>query len=178
RFDDRPRWVSAAEHNRTQPTDGWRWYYRYLVRRGERSCEYRDEYMLRRHFTFYSNEFAAHGGLEGDAISNVTSSSSGPQPPWSSAHVCPHFLNVIMLREPLARLRSHVRWIIKVYRTEYGKSYEPFFRGRDADYWRRFAPAAVDNYYIRLLLGEAVFYAPTGSINTTHLEAARLMLLQ
>lgn len=41
RFDDRPRWVSATAHNETAPLDGWRWYYRYLVRRGERSCEYR-----------------------------------------------------------------------------------------------------------------------------------------
>ncbi|KXZ47683.1 hypothetical protein GPECTOR_33g565 [Gonium pectorale] len=167
RFDDRPRWVSLAEHNKTAAPDGWRWYYRYLVRRGNRTCEYRDEYMRRKGFTFYSNEFAAHGGLEGE-----------PEPPWASAHVCPHFLNVIMLRHPIARLVSHIRWIIKVYRTEYGRSFEPFFRGRDADYWRRFAPAAVDNYYSRLLLGEAAFYAPTDTLDATHLAAARLVLLQ
>ncbi|PNH01177.1 hypothetical protein TSOC_012950 [Tetrabaena socialis] len=162
RFDDRPRWVSAAVHNQTAALDGWRWYYRYLVRRGERSCEYRDEYMKRKRFTFYSNEFAAHGGLAHPA----------------SAHLCPQLLNIILLRHPLDRLVSHVRWIIKVYRTEYGRGFEPFFRGRDADYWRSFAPAAVDNYYARLLLGEAAFYAPTGSLNATHLAAAQLVMLQ
>ncbi|KAG2497530.1 hypothetical protein HYH03_004678 [Edaphochlamys debaryana] len=180
RFDDRPRWVSARQHAAVQALDGWRWYYRYLVRRGERPCEYRDEFMHRKRFTFYSNEFAAHGGLEPGAEADPAASSSpaGAHPPWASAHVCPQFLNVLMLRAPLARLASHLRWIIKVYRTEYGRAHEAFFRGRNATSWRQLAPAAVDNYYTRLLLGEAVYYAPPGSITDEHVAAARLVLLQ
>ncbi|GIL80088.1 hypothetical protein Vretimale_12920 [Volvox reticuliferus] len=182
RFDDRPRWVSAEVHNQSAPLDGWRWFYRYSVRRGNRSCEYRDEYMQRMRFTFYSNEFAVHGGLEGDSSDEDDEhngdhgGASGAS--WHSTHVCPQFLNVVMLRQPLARLLSHIKWIIKVYRSEYGRRSEAFFRARDADYWRAFAPAAVDNYYIRLLLGEAVFYMPSGTVNTTHLAAAKLVLLQ
>lgn len=53
-----------------------------------------------------------------------------------------------------------------------------FFEGRDAAYWRSLAPAAVDNYYCRLLLGEAAFHEPVGALGATHLAAARLMLLQ
>ncbi len=41
RFDDRPRWVSAEAHMQTLPIEGWRWFYRYAVRRGNRTCEYR-----------------------------------------------------------------------------------------------------------------------------------------
>eukprot|EP00198_Chlamydomonas_reinhardtii_P012983 XP_001702320.1 predicted protein [Chlamydomonas reinhardtii] len=87
------------------------------------------------------------------------------------------FLNVILLRHPLSRLVSHIKWIMKVYRTEYGKLHEDFFRGRDAAWWRRFAPAAVDNYNMRLLLGEGAYYAPIGSLTAAHLAAARLVLL-
>ncbi|KAG2435973.1 hypothetical protein HYH02_011686 [Chlamydomonas schloesseri] len=203
RFDDRPRWVSATTHNETAPLDGWRWYYRYLVRRGERTCEYRDEFMHRKHFTFYSNEFAVHGGLDDRSYwANGTSTASrganssaavagsaepatagaaagaaAGAPTYASAHVCPQFLNVILLRHPLSRLVSHIKWIMKVYRTEYGKRHEEFFRGRDAAWWRRFAPAAVDNYNLRLLLGEGVYYAPIGSLSAAHLAAARLVLL-
>ncbi|KAG2426151.1 hypothetical protein HXX76_013132 [Chlamydomonas incerta] len=198
RFDDRPRWVSATAHNETAPLDGWRWYYRYLVRRGERTCEYRDEFMHRKHFTFYSNEFAVHGGLDDRSYwANGTSTGtaagadpsaaaaaaagaaagSAPGPTYASAHVCSQFLNVILLRHPLSRLVSHIKWIMKVYRTEYGKRHEDFFRGRDAAWWRRFAPAAVDNYNMRLLLGEGVYYAPIGSLGAAHLAAARLVLL-
>ncbi|EFJ41612.1 hypothetical protein VOLCADRAFT_98343 [Volvox carteri f. nagariensis] len=193
RFDDRPRWVSAAVHNLSAPLNGWKWFYRYAVRRGNRSCEYRDEFMQRNRYTFYSNEFAVHGGLENAEEQNgveggeegvgantgaAAAGGDGSSPAWRSAHLCPQFLNFVMLRQPLARLLSHVKWIIKVYRTEYGRHSEAFFRARDADYWRTFAPAAVDNYYIRLLLGEEVFYLPSGTINATHLEAAELVLLQ
>jgi hypothetical protein len=39
-------------------------------------------------------------------------------------------------------------------------------------------PAATQNYYIRSLLGEAVYYLPPASLNVSHLAAARLALLQ
>ncbi|GIL54624.1 hypothetical protein Vafri_10360 [Volvox africanus] len=183
RFDDKPRWVSAEVHNQSAPLEGWRWFYRYSVPRGNRSCEYRDEYMQRMRFTFYSNEFAVHGGLEGrssDGDDGRTNGGDGgaSAASWHSTHLCPQFLNVVMLRQPLERLLSHIKWIIKVYRAEYGRRSEAFFRARDAEYWRAFAPAAVDNYYIRLLLGEGVFYLPSGTVNTTHLKAAKLVLLQ
>lgn len=75
-------------------------------------------------------------------------------------------------------LRPSCHRLPQVYRTEYGRNHEPFFRGRDADYWRAFAPAAVDNYYTRLLLGEGTYYLPPGAITHEHMAAARLMLLQ
>jgi hypothetical protein len=37
----------------------------------------------------------------------------------------------------------------QVYRTEYGRGHEAFFANRTAEYWRSFAPAAVDNYVVR-----------------------------
>ena len=77
------------------------------------------------------------------------------------------------------RSRSSVCCVPQVYRGDYNTDLmQRFFGGRDAPYWRRLAPAAVDNYYIRLLLGEGTFYLPHGSVNATHLAAARLILLQ
>ena len=64
-------------------------------------CTRRDEFMRRKGYTFYSNEHAVHGGLED----------------FTTARLCSaEFVNVVMLRDPLARLKSHVRWIIKVRR--------------------------------------------------------------
>ena len=65
-------------------------------------------------------------------------------------------------RNPLRAVHRTSPTLIQVYRTEYGKLHEDFFRGRDAAWWRRFAPAAVDNYNMRLLLGEGAYYAPIG----------------
>ncbi len=66
-----------------------------------------------------------------------------------------------------------------MYRADFNpEMMQRFFANRDAPHWRRLAPAAVDNYYIRLLLGEGTFYLPHGSTNATHLAAAQLVLLQ
>ena len=47
-------------------------------------------------------------------------------------------------------------------------------RGRTSDFWDRLAPAAVNNYYIRSLLGTQFFDWPVASVNITHTQQAML----
>ena len=49
--------------------------------------------------------------------------------------------------------------------------------GRNASFWRRLAPAAVDNLYVRSLLGQDVFALPTGALTPAHAARARGVLL-
>ncbi len=61
------------------------------------------------------------GGSGGSGGGGSVSKSGGgggkeaaPPPLHASAHLCGTFLNVVMLREPIRRLESHLRWIMKV----------------------------------------------------------------
>lgn len=99
-FDDGPRWVSAAVHNRTRPYEERKFFMRHGVPRNARNdtCEHRAGIMARKGWTFYSNEYTLHDNERGPA----------------AAHTCPQLFNVVLLREPLARLKSHIKWIIQV----------------------------------------------------------------
>lgn len=73
------------------------------------------------------------------------------------------------------RLRSHVNHILSLI---YNRTIQKSTAESDASAWRRLAPAAVDNYAIRSLLGPSVFHLPVGALNAKHAESAQSLLLE
>lgn len=51
--------------------------------------------------------------------------------------------------EPRARLLSHMFYIMKLYAAWTRTARASHFIGKDAAYWRQFAPATTDNYATR-----------------------------
>jgi hypothetical protein len=92
---------------------------------------------------FYSNERQLHG------------SSHNP----ATAHVCGDFYSVIILRDPLDHVQS---LLLNTYTNTLDfinkRLFTPWLVGftlpNDFDVWRRMAPAVVNNYYTRTLLGK------------------------
>ncbi len=56
---------------------------------------------------------------------------------------------VTVRSEPRARLVSHLYYVMKLYTAWTRTSNRSHFRGKDAAYWRLFAPATTDNYAVR-----------------------------
>ena len=56
---------------------------------------------MRNNWTFYANEYTVAGGELG---------------------ICKQFVNLIMIRDPLARLTSQISWIQKLYKELYNNS--------------------------------------------------------
>ncbi|KAG1671065.1 hypothetical protein FOA52_000736 [Chlamydomonas sp. UWO 241] len=164
RFWDEPRWATFATHKMVQYSAGNRtarpWYVNFGRQRrneNETSCQQRAEYLRQMRWNFHANEFTTPRG----------------EP------VCKQFVNVIMFRDPIARLRSQISWIQKLYKGVYnGSDVSAVFRGRTSLFWERLVPAAVNNYYIRSLLGPRFFEPPLPPINTTHVQQALLEVLQ
>ena len=169
-FDDKPRWVDPAEHVRT-PGATLHWFTKYGDRREDDSCIVRKSFLVKHNYNFYSNEFATHGDA---GPTGASGSSDG-----SSSHVlCPGIVNVLLFRNPLTRVISHMLWMMGLYETELGPGYVDYFRNRSVAGWRALMPAATDNYYIRSLLGEREFYQPQGSMQLEQLEQAKLVVMQ
>jgi hypothetical protein len=92
---------------------------------------------------FYSNERQLHG--------------SSPDP--ATAAPCAEFFNVIMLRDPLEHVKS---LLLNAYVDILGyiqeRLQQPWMEGfripAGLDTWLRMAPAVVNNYYTRTLLGK------------------------
>lgn len=174
--------------------------------------------------------------------------------PPGEKSLCKEFVNLLMFRQPLDRLRSQISWIQKLYKVggrcacgckEVGrraahvavsgmwdgwraggtrghvvpglgqcvfcdpgmhrlacsqpgvltqsltcllplsgqpqKMYEGVdiaraFKGRTSGFWERLVPAAVNNYYIRSLLGQRFFEYPIVAINSTHVQRAKIQV--
>jgi len=85
--------------------------------------------------------------------------------------LCAGFYNFVLIRTPVDRMESHAR--------ELGQfEMVPWEQCSDLDALRRASPVAFDHYYIRTLLGRDVWELPMGSINTSHLHAAKELLSQ
>lgn len=162
-FDDGPRWVSVKAHKLYQPKSvSTPWFVAYEDARSGLACAFRKKFMNKHKYNFYANEYVLHGG----------------QSRGEKVHLCGEFFNVLLFRQPQQRLVSHLKWIIRLYREHYGKEYTRFFKFNTANFWEKLAPAAMNNYYIRSLLGEKVFHLLPNKVTPEHLEMARYIVLQ
>lgn len=167
-FDDQPRWVNNSLHVQLAPA-GHRtpWFANWGARgRNPVSCATRKRFLLRRGFNVYANEYTLQLVRAG-----------GPSSP-RAVQLCSMHVNVLQLRHPHTRLPSHLKWIWALYSFHFHDNMTAFFPSHDAEHWRRLAPAATSNYYVRSLLGEAVYYLPAADLGTPHLALARLVLTQ
>ncbi|KXZ46133.1 hypothetical protein GPECTOR_46g202 [Gonium pectorale] len=116
-------------------------------------------------FNFYSNELVMHDHNRS----------------WIGVHPCREFLNVVIFREPEARVISHMQNILKEYvkyYTTYNGSFWSAFDPASPDQWRALAVPVFDNYVVRSLLGGQMYNMPYGSVNETHLLAAKVITMQ
>lgn len=83
--------------------------------------------------------------------------------------LCEGFDYSVTLRAPLARATSMARELVR---------WGLLARERCGNYteWRRVAPALFDNYYVRMLDGEATYLVTSGGIAKSHFERARAAL--
>eukprot|EP00798_Chlamydomonas_sp_ICE-L_P002687 gene2688-12920_t len=99
--------------------------------------------------------------------------------PSGEPSLCRQFSHMLMFRDPIKRLRSHMSWIQKLYKELYVETNtSEVFENRTSGFWERLLPAGVNNYYIRSLLGERMFRYPVLPLNLTHAHKASLQVLQ
>ncbi|MEW5314254.1 MAG: hypothetical protein WDW38_005765 [Sanguina aurantia] len=171
-FDDRVRWISAHFHrtqlrpiNENVTTPEWA---RFGSTRHSpvTSCAGRVQHLQENRWNFYANEYTPMGG-----------EFQGPNS-FRHVHLCKPLFNVLIFREPVHRLMSHLDFILFCY-TRYVRPFnDAYIQGRDSAWWRQMAPAPLDNYMTRSMLGDAVFNLPTGYLQDKHMQAARLVLQQ
>mmetsp|Transcript_59373 Transcript_59373/g.141546 ORF Transcript_59373/g.141546 Transcript_59373/m.141546 type:complete len:430 (-) Transcript_59373:50-1339(-) len=97
--------------------------------------------------------------------------------------ICPQFWNVIVVRDPIDRLISHMQELSKL--PEHATSaevvsgptvWDPASPKLTPEFIFKNAPIISNNYYIRSLLGAETYKLPFGAINATHLEKAKRIL--
>ncbi|GAX82425.1 hypothetical protein CEUSTIGMA_g9853.t1 [Chlamydomonas eustigma] len=123
-------------------------------------CKARAQMLMASGITFLSNEVGLHEGDE----------SAG------SAQACPQLETVVVLRDAIERSRSHISEVIKVFSRFrlYGGQYS---MPKDVDQWKTIAPAIIDNYMIRSLLGRHFLHCRDfGTIGEPELLAASFAL--
>jgi len=132
------------------------------------TCVDRQRHMAGHGWDFYANEHALHG--------------SSPDP--ASAHVCPAMQSVIVVREPLARTHSHLVEMRNVFHAQATTctlleldAYMHYQLPPNITLFRELAPAVVDNYLTRSLLGRHAHCRPFGTLALTDLHHAALKLL-
>ncbi|EFJ46165.1 hypothetical protein VOLCADRAFT_93305 [Volvox carteri f. nagariensis] len=118
---------------------------------------------------------APSGSVIATAASAVMASAAVP-----SSRMCEkEFVNLLMMRHPHDRLRSQIGWVQKLYKEYYlDVDTQPAFLNRTCGFWERLMPAAVNNYYIRSLLGSRFFEFPVLEIMPQHVALAKLAVLQ
>eukprot|EP00198_Chlamydomonas_reinhardtii_P005446 XP_001694782.1 predicted protein [Chlamydomonas reinhardtii] len=102
------------------------------------------------------------------------------------AHLCPQFVNVVTVREPLRRQHSHMRFMLTLIKAYWLKRNpddgEDVFHnvvcGANASFVRQLAPPVADNYMLRSFLGERGFHSPLGTLGPEAVAAASDQLLQ
>eukprot|EP00955_Chlamydomonas_euryale_P107964 365810-Chlamydomonas_euryale.AAC.28 len=88
---------------------------------GYRGCASRAAKMRHDRFNFYANEYTVHTAAPTDDDANACAGGGGAGHHGGGAggggcpaHICREFANMVVLREPHARLLSHVRYMIEV----------------------------------------------------------------
>ncbi|MEW5317969.1 MAG: hypothetical protein WDW38_009224 [Sanguina aurantia] len=118
------------------------------------SCTARHQLFTSRSYDFAANENAVHGGTPGTAYAAHPQASNG---------LCEQFVNVLTLREParhlLSMLGEVILWHAKILREapKYSRTRAyiraPMELPRGLEFWKALAPAVLDNYYTRMLVG-------------------------
>ncbi|GAX73271.1 hypothetical protein CEUSTIGMA_g725.t1 [Chlamydomonas eustigma] len=124
------------------------------------TCDIRAAEVHRRGVNYYSNEGHLHEGTSMEG----------------SAHACPQFETVIVLRHPVDRTRSHITEIDRVY-NRFVRGRSEYKRPRDLENWTHWAPAAINNYVTRSLLGRHFMHCKDfGALGEKELLAAAVAL--
>ncbi|PNW77749.1 hypothetical protein CHLRE_10g450050v5 [Chlamydomonas reinhardtii] len=170
-FEDKVRWVDGAAHQRLTGHPPTRWSLHGTPRNASSpGCAARAAMMRANGWTYYSNEYTLTGGAA--AMADVELCSR-------------QFVTAILFRNPVARLASHLRFLLLHYSRfmkeqgeAQGAAFYKTYANANASFWHAVAPAITDNYFARTLLGEAVWHAAVGSLSAAaHLPAGRLVLL-
>ncbi|GAX75454.1 hypothetical protein CEUSTIGMA_g2897.t1 [Chlamydomonas eustigma] len=128
------------------------------------SCLHRNAFLFAKGVTFYANEGSLHSVYEKNSN-------------YGSSEVCHEMDSVIVLRDGVERARSHVGEVVKVY-NKFAEDHGPLYLPpKDIQQWKEFAPAAVDNYMTRTLLGPGPMHCREfGTIGESELLTASLAL--
>ncbi|GLC38757.1 hypothetical protein PLESTM_000772600 [Pleodorina starrii] len=131
-------------------------------------CEARRRHVLFLGHQYFANEYTPIGGLHD----------------MYGTHICPQFVNIINVREPLARLTSNIQYMILRLRTllfskpPASELFSKVFCNATAAFWEEFSPPVVDNYNIRTLVGEGAYHTPLYGIGEAHEALAKQLLVQ
>lgn len=154
----------------------------------EMTCDQIETKLKDAGYDFFSNELAMH-------LASGSSNASRP---------CAQFESLLIMRNPVERVRSHVMEVAKSYRVfglkdrkssvfhaevatrknrreklrSSAQAPNPYHRPRDLSKWKSWAPAVIDNYQTRWLLGRHSLHCRDfGSLNEVDLFTASLALL-
>lgn len=95
--------------------------------------------------------------------------------------LCPQFWNVIILRDPIDRLVSHLQELSRIPANTASSEVQTGPLAWNAskltpEYVFQQVPILSDNFYTRSLLGAETYSLPLGALNQTHLERAKKVL--
>jgi len=95
--------------------------------------------------------------------------------------LCPQFWNVIILRDPIDRLVSHLQELSRIPANTASSEVETGPLAWNAtkltpEYVFQQVPILADNFYTRSLLGAETYAMPLGSLNQSHLERAKKVI--
>jgi hypothetical protein len=147
---DMPLWTNRVSASKYIPS----WAQQYPA--APRSCAARAETMRARGLDFEGNEHYLPIGL------------------------CKEFRNILLVRDPVSRIFSHVREVGKKH-NESGRWVRDLRKMNVGELYDEFLPSAkgyilTDNFYVRSLAGEKVFNLPFGDVRREHLEEAKRVL--
>ncbi|KAG2489058.1 hypothetical protein HYH03_012494 [Edaphochlamys debaryana] len=164
-LDDRVRWLNNTFHAK-RTGRGARWGTWGRVARDTKfpTCESRHDFAAAMGYQYFSNEFTLHEGLHDTA----------------DVRLCEQFFNVILIRDPLKRMLSHLKFVTMQMKWDYRNDtlFHNTYWGTDAAFWESFGPVLVDNYMLRGMLGEKAYHAPIGSFGPREMEQGRALLQQ
>ncbi|GLI60229.1 hypothetical protein VaNZ11_002317 [Volvox africanus] len=130
-----------------------------------RDCSRRLDHFRRTGLQYTANEYTLHGGRDD----------------MYGTHICPQFVTVATIREPLGRLVSNIRYMMVQMKRDKAMSVETFskhFCNRSAADWEVYSPPVADNYNIRTLVGERAFHSRLYEIGEAHETVAKQLLMQ
>lgn len=158
RFFDLPRWTVPN----ILKLKGNPWCAMFRRKKGVVPCHIRKAYLASKKWNFYANEFVMHNGISG----------------YEAVEPCEGLVYIMVFRDPEDRLVSHMHNVMREYQIVFGQAFFRYFNPHSRRDWEKLAPAPVNNYYVRSLLGEQTYSQDLGSLNQVHLDAARLVVLQ
>mmetsp|Transcript_39220 Transcript_39220/g.92339 ORF Transcript_39220/g.92339 Transcript_39220/m.92339 type:complete len:439 (+) Transcript_39220:77-1393(+) len=147
----------AGQDDPDSPDDGPHWGAKKQHPPAYDTCDGLTKYATKNHYTLEGNE----NWLIGEGV-------------------CPQFWNVVILRDPVDRLVSHMQELAKIPTKSQAAEVQtgPLYWDSEST---KLTPKLIfeeipilsNNFYIRSLLGAETYKLPFGAINKTHLEQAK-----